>query len=189
MPGADPLDGAIKVLRAEPGNRDALEAVYVVMRPWLIRVMQIECRLDYQAAEEIVHDVLVRLLVGPAAPWRYHAGYWDRFESADFRRYGRRACRNCWLDHMKRQERAASGGAEVLDGLPSQAPDPERAATVSELLDRLLGVDAEIAKLYYAEGQKGREIAALLGMTEDAVYQRLNRIRKKFGNRRQDLPS
>ena len=55
----------------------------------------------------------------------------------------------------------------------------ERAALASSI-DALPASAREIVILYYREGQSSRQVATLLGMTEDAVKQRLSRSRARL---------
>lgn len=78
-------------------------------------------------------------------------------------------------------------GDEILRAVQDSAPGPaqtveekDAAARLWTAVDTLGEPDRSILLLKYADGCSGRQIAALLDLSEDAVRQRASRARKKL---------
>ena len=88
---------------------------------------------------------------------------------------------------VDRLRRLAHSGTVPLDKLnvPSREPTPEQATVINDRRDALLSAiralgeptGGMVIRRYYLN-QSSREIAKALGMTENAVDQRLSRARK-----------
>ena len=94
-----------------------------------------------------------------------------------------------WLLKILRREcmavlrqRKKHGHAELEDALDTAGPEPslDRQLEVSTTLERLAPPDKLVLSLYYGDGTTTRELAALFGISETAVRQRLHRARGKF---------
>jgi RNA polymerase sigma-70 factor (ECF subfamily) len=100
--------------------------------------------------------------------------------------------RHALIDHLRR-ERPQADIEPLADILAGPAPDPlaglirtEQADRVRALLARQPAETRELFALHYGQGLRLREIAAMLGLTEAAVKQRLARARRDLRQRWQD---
>ena len=76
-------------------------------------------------------------------------------------------------------------GPEPVDPSPRLSPEAallarERDATVDRALAQLAPVDRLILRECLIEDRSGQELAQALGMSRDALYQRLHRARRKL---------
>lgn len=89
--------------------------------------------------------------------------------------------RNRALDAWRKRRRDPLHDAEPMEEVrvaPAvEANEGDKAALVWETLERLPAAYREVLALFYREGQDVRRTAALLGLTEDCVKQRLSRGR------------
>lgn len=99
----------------------------------------------------------------------------------------RQITRNLARDHLRARGRsprtiqdadAAIAMAADPDPCPAQrALDEERNAVARELISALPEDSRETLLLYYREGQSSRQVAVLLGLSDEAVRKRLSRAR------------
>ena len=85
-----------------------------------------------------------------------------------------------WLRDHRKEVLDAPAIAAAVDGRPAADRaiiDDERRRIVSEVIDALPDETRETLVLYYREGSSTRQVAELLGISEDAVRQRLTRAR------------
>lgn len=89
--------------------------------------------------------------------------------------------------NLQRRPRADQPGDEALWAVRDPAPGPAGAAERKDAAARLWAAvdalgepDRSILLLQYADGCSGRQIAALLELSEDTVRQRASRARKKL---------
>lgn len=88
-----------------------------------------------------------------------------------------------WLREHTRERSDDVALAAAVDARPSPADvllaDEER-RLLAEVLDGLAEETREVVILYYREGSSAKHVAELLGISEDAVKQRLSRARTKI---------
>lgn len=90
-------------------------------------------------------------------------------------------------DIRRRRLVSASHADELLAAAADPRPDAaaslvarEELAALTEAVDALPAASREVVILYYREGESARQVAELLGMSEDAVKQRLSRARSRL---------
>jgi RNA polymerase sigma factor (sigma-70 family) len=90
---------------------------------------------------------------------------------------------NLWLRRNAREVSAGDLLALTLDSRPGPVDallrDEER-RVLGEVMDNLAEETREVVVLYYREHSSARHVAGLLGISEDAVKQRLSRARLKI---------
>lgn len=92
---------------------------------------------------------------------------------------------NLWLrEHLRERERTVHAADSLLATAADPRPTPVDDALAEEerrilagVLDALSEDAREVVLLYYREGSSAKHVAALLGISEDAVKQRLSRAR------------
>ena len=104
----------------------------------------------------------------------------------------RNIIRNQWRSNGRRQ-RLTERLKQIRDG---NRLEPEGIvlrksvdAAVLEALDKLRPADAEILRLAAWEELSGPEIAAILGISSDAVHQRLSRAKKRLAKHLEPEPT
>ena len=133
---------------------------------------------DVQASEDIAQEVFLK-------GWRQLA----TLKNPDsFLPWLREITRNLARDHLRAQRRRPMTGetAEIALTLAADtAPTPaetvlqtEQERAVREVIAMLPEESREVLLLYYREGQRSRQVAALLGITDAAVRKRLSRARQ-----------
>jgi RNA polymerase sigma factor (sigma-70 family) len=88
-----------------------------------------------------------------------------------------------WLRNHAREQSDEIALASAVDARPSPADEllaEEERRLLAEVLDDLAEDTREVVILYYREGSSAKHVAELLGISEDAVKQRLSRARTKI---------
>jgi len=133
---------------------------------------------DVQASEDIAQEAFLK-------GWRQLA----TLKNPDsFLPWLREITRNLARDHLRAQRRRPMTGetAEIALTLAADtAPTPaetllqtEQEATAREVIAALPEDSREVLLLYYREGQRSQQVAALLGITDATVRKRLSRARQ-----------
>lgn len=156
-----------------------LQRLYERYRPELCAVAR-SMGADPHTAEDAVQEAWLRL----TAP--------DTLESLDTRNPDRLhhlmilAVRNA-VRNLYRRTRPDHPGDEALQAVQDPDPGPagkaeqkDAAARLWAAVDALGEPDRSILLLQYADGCSGRQIAALLDLSEETVRQRASRARKKL---------
>lgn len=163
---------ARRLARAREGDGEAFRALYRDLHPEVSRFVarRVRARAD---AEDLTARVFVAFV--------------ERLRDYDRGRGSVRGwllaiARNAIIDHFRRV-RPTAGAGEVLDALPCDAAGPLDGLLEREQLDQLAaivrGLDPEARELLalrFADGLRHREVAAILGLQEAAVKQRVSRI-------------
>jgi RNA polymerase sigma-70 factor (ECF subfamily) len=164
--------------RARAGDADAMEALLVRYQPRLYRFGLRMCRNPDDAG-----DVAQESLIAMARALPGFRG--DSSVSTWLYTIARRLC-------VRRRRRTASSRADSIDGSEREAahavadprPGPEHAAAGRELeaglvaaIDALEPGQREVLLLRDVEGLPAAEVAAVLGISVDAVKSRLHRAR------------
>lgn len=160
------------LLRWREGDNDALNAltplVYDNLRRIAARYLTRERAGLTMCATEVVHEAYQRL-AGADVPWQ------DR---AHFLAIASRQMRQVLVDHARSKGRRKRGGddwervtlSEVGEGSDSEQVD---ILSIQEALERLAVFDprkAEIIDLMVFGGLKGKDVAEVLGISEQAVW-------------------
>ena len=173
-------DEALLVLRAQFGDREALEALLRAVRPSLLRyVARIIGAGD---AEDLIQDVLFLI-------YRKLAGLQnaDLFKPWAFRIASRAAFR-----HLKRRKRLpALVGDETLEEMPADMSLPQvDEPALSALLAALSPASHAVLALHFTEEMTLAEVAAVLEIPIGTVRSRLAyglaTLRKQLSERRTD---
>jgi RNA polymerase sigma factor (sigma-70 family) len=164
-----------EVLLASRGDREAFARLVAATRSLVASIALVELR-DVEAARDVAQDVYLQV--------------WDDLHElrnpASFLPFLRQVTRLRARRVAERRAREVRGPAaeEWLAGAVDPALDPgsrllraEQAAIVREALDALPEDARETIALYYLEGHSASQVARLLGLSEQAVYQRLSRAR------------
>jgi len=163
---------ARRLARAREGDGEAFRALYRDLHPEVSRFVarRVRARAD---AEDLTARVFVAFV--------------ERLRDYDRGRGSVRGwllaiARNAIIDHFRRV-RPTAGAGELLDALPCDALGPLDGLLAREQLDQLAalvrGLDPEARELLalrFADGLRHREVAAVLGLQEAAVKQRVSRI-------------
>ena len=163
---------ARRLARAREGDGEAFRALYRDLHPEVSRFVarRVRARAD---AEDLTARVFVAFV--------------ERLRDYDRGRGSVRGwllaiARNAIIDHFRRVRPTATAG-ELLDALPCDAAGPLDGLLERERLDQLAalvrGLDPEARELLalrFADGLRHREVAAILGLQEAAVKQRVSRI-------------
>lgn len=132
---------------------------------------------DVEQSEDIAQDVFLaawqrmRLMKGPASflPWLRQTARRRAIDALRSSRYRERT-----LDHWDELvAEIASDGSGIADTLIAR----QDAAVLARALDEIPADNREVLLLFYREGESGRRVAALLGISEAAVRKRLQRAR------------
>ena len=134
---------------------------------------------DVAASEDIAQEAFLRA-------WQRL----DRLKNHDsFLPWLRQITRNLARDHLRARRHAAMTGqdAELAIAIAADpAPEPgerllatEQETAALELIDALPAESRETLLLYYREGQRSQQVAALLGLSDAAVRKRLSRAREQ----------
>lgn len=162
---------ARRLARARDGDGEAFRALYRDLYPEVARFVarRVRARAD---AEDLTARVFVALVE--------RLGDYDRARGS-VRGWLLAIARNAIIDHFRRA-RPAGGLEAALDALPCDATGPLEGLLAREQLDRLAVVvreldpeARELLALRFADGLRHREIAAVLGLQEAAVKQRVSR--------------
>jgi len=155
--------------RSQRGDRDAFRRLYRLLHGPVSRYVRRRVRPPPDA-EDVVAEVFIRLV--------------ESLDRIDARRvtvlaYALTAARNAVIDRARR-------GAAAVDALalpaPQPVPDPGQRLEARQALDAVrAGVERqpdevrEMLGLRFADGLRHAEIAAVMGLSEPAVRQRLSR--------------
>jgi len=149
-------------LRLRPMPRadvDVATPAWEALRAELVRFVRSRVA-DAAAADDVVHDVLLRALAeleGPRPP-------------VDLRAWLYRVTRNAIVDHYRARRPAVDPPAELAaasDDEPSA--EAELAGCLTPLLATLPPADREALALTEVNGVKQRELAAAIGVTESTM--------------------
>lgn len=136
--------------------------------------------LDSTEAEDIVQETLIKV--------------WDKRESWDsidsIEAFSLTICRNLALDHIKRQDQQNDSLDDSADNRPDQSSNPDeqmiqrdRINLVKRLVDQLPEKQRSCMQLRDFEGKSYKEIAQVLGITEEQVKVNIFRARQTVKNR------
>jgi RNA polymerase sigma-70 factor (ECF subfamily) len=129
---------------------------------------------DPTAAEDLVHDTLVRALT---CRQQFQAG-------TNLRGWTRSIMRNIFLDACRRRPRFDEVSLEQIPAPPIPDDigmlDLFRSEHVHAAASRLSTFDREIFRLAHVEGASYREIAAQFGLKQATIGSRLHRLRQKL---------
>ena len=130
-------------------------------------------------AEEVAQDAFVKAFT--------------RLESFDFRSsfstWVSRIAYNCAVEHLRKTKRERtvdvdeSSLAEVTDGMVDElmlTDDEDNVAQLQKAIDMLATEDRTLITLYYYDDRSVRDIAYIMSIKENAVVQRLHRVRKRL---------
>jgi RNA polymerase sigma factor (sigma-70 family) len=167
---------ALEVVAARGGDRDAFARLVSATRN-LVCSLTLAIARDVQASEDLAQEVFL-------AAW---AGLPRLRAPESFLPWLRQLARNRAHEHVRgrvrwRRRHAAWQPAADARPDPSALPgdrlaaDEEREA-LARALEALSSEAREIVTLYYRQGRSARQVADLLGLSEDAVKKRLERAR------------
>lgn len=136
--------------------------------------------LNSAEAEDIVQDTLIKV-------WNKR-DTWQEIDSIEA--FSLTVCRNLALDHVRRREHQN----DSLDATRMERPDPasgpyeqtiahDRVQMVRDLLDTLPEKQRSCMQLRDFEGKPYKEIAAVLGISEDQVKVNIFRARQTIKQR------
>ena len=136
--------------------------------------------LDSAEAEDIVQDTLIRI-------WNRRE-QWDEIENIEA--FALTICRNLALDRAEKQENNHLELDEQRMERPDQAPtpldpaqEPDRIKLVRQLVDSLPEKQRSCVQLRDFEGKPYKEIADILGITEQQVKVNIFRARQTIKQR------
>ena len=139
--------------------------------------------LSREEAEDIVQDTMIKV-------WdkRYE---WSNIDSIEA--YSLRICRNLSLDRLKKRDNQNdSFEEEQLDTVHTSTPqdrliDQDRLRVVKEIVDSLPEKQRSYMQLRDFEGKQYKEIADILGITEEQVKVNIFRARQAVKQRFQKI--
>ncbi|GAB6976620.1 RNA polymerase sigma factor [Prevotella falsenii] len=139
--------------------------------------------LSREEAEDIVQDTMIKV-------WdkRYE---WSSIDSIEA--YSLRICRNLSLDRLKKRDNQNdSFEEEKLDAVHTSTPqdrliDQDRLRVVKEIVDSLPEKQRSCMQLRDFEGKQYKEIAGILGITEEQVKINIFRARQAVKQRFQKI--
>ena len=139
--------------------------------------------LSREEAEDIVQDTMIKV-------WdkRYE---WSNIDSIEA--YSLRICRNLSLDRLKKRDNQNdSFEEEQLDTVNTSTPqdrliDQDRLRVVKEIVDSLPEKQRSCMQLRDFEGKQYKEIADILGITEEQVKVNIFRARQAVKQRFQKI--
>ena len=161
---------------ARRGNHEAYGRIVCACQN-TVTAIALAITRDVQASEDIAQEAFL-------SAWQQL----DRLRnSASFLPWLRQITRNLARDWLRAQaQRPLSGeAAEIAMGMAADpSPDPadrllrgEAEAAAEEIISALPEDSREVLLLFYREGQSSRQVAALLGLSDEAVRKRLSRAR------------
>ena len=169
------------VIAAASGDRDAFGRLVDATRT-VVASITLAILRDSEASADVAQDVFISAWTGlsklkdPTSflPW--------------IRQLARNRAHHALRSRIRRGQRITN---RDVDEILAAASDPrpsaieeiiaaEESAALAASIDELPASAREIVILYYREGQSARQVATLLGMTEDAVKQRLSRSRARI---------
>lgn len=140
--------------------------------------------LNSAEAEDIVQDTLIKV-------WNRRE-QWDSIESIEA--YSLTVCRNLSLDRTRKMANLAQSIEEVGADRPDGTQNPyeravqgDRIRLVRSIVDSLPEKQRSCVQLRDFEGKPYKEIAAILGITEEQVKVNIFRARQTIKTRFQEL--
>ena len=140
----------------------------------MIRRIAAAYEADAHLAEELVQEILLAL-------WRALSSF--RSEGSP-RAFVARIATNLSVTHVKRAMRRSAAGVELSDDLADHAASPEHEVIAQDERARLLAAVRSLplsyrqAVMLTLEGLSGEEVAAVLGISENAVGVRMWRAKE-----------
>ncbi|HET9270455.1 MAG TPA: sigma-70 family RNA polymerase sigma factor [Vicinamibacterales bacterium] len=173
-------DEALLVLRAQFGDREALEALLRAVRPSLLRY--VASVIGAEDAEDLIQDVLFLI-------YRKLGG----LQNADvFKPWAFRIASRAAFRHLKRRKRLpALVGDETLEELPADMSLPQvDESALSTMLATLSPASHAVLVLHFREEMTLAEVAAVLEIPIGTVRSRLayglTTLRKQLTERRSE---
>lgn len=169
------MDDHTLIKKLQSGRRRALETAIRRYTPYVNAVIAntLKGRAAREDAEELVSDVFISL-------WR-HASELDA--TRELRPWLAAVARNAATDWLRRQ--SPTEPLPDADTIPDPSDGPSRLAERREWAGLLWGAvngltepDRTLFLRYYYEGEKLKDIASELGMSQTSAKQRLYRGRK-----------
>ena len=149
----------------------------------LLYRLALRITMNREEAEDIVQDTLIKV-------WNKRDD-WDNIESIEA--FSLTICRNLALDRMKRAERQNASLDENQTERPDRARTPlelmeqrDRVETVRRLVDSLPEKQRSCMQLRDFEGKSYRDIANILGITEEQVKVNIFRARQTIKQKYQE---
>jgi len=127
---------------------------------------------SWQAAEELAQDTFAEAWVGRA---RFRG---DPADAAAAGAWLRGIAWNLFCSWRRREERRRAAPLEVSEPIAPQAEPDERRALLERCFARLSAPHQSVLRMVYLEETRARDVAALLGITQKAVEDRLYQARK-----------
>lgn len=141
----------------------------------LLYRLALRITMNREEAEDIVQDTLIKV-------WNKRDD-WDKIESIEA--FSLTICRNLALDRMKRADHQNASLDEKQSERPDRSRSPlelmeqrDRVETVRRLVDSLPEKQRSCMQLRDFEGKSYRDIAAILGITEEQVKVNIFRARQ-----------
>ena len=168
--GGEPSDESL-MARLQAGEQDALRVLYERHARSLYNFAH-RLLMDPAAAEEALQETFLRI-------YRERAAFRPR---ATFRTWAFTIARNLCLDILRAASRSAEVPRDPLPEAADPAPTPlehldraERDKKLRRALGELSDEDREVLLLSRYHGLRYRQIAAIVGASEDAVKMRAHR--------------
>lgn len=166
-PAEEPVDGPPPtrlVIRAQLGERAALEALLVLTRPWLWRCLR--AMLGEADAEDAVQEVM----------WTVARRLGLLNELRAYRAWVYRIATRHALRVLSRRRRFAplDDAAAAADSAGDHAPSPEELERLRAEISRLTPNSLAVVVLHYGEGLGIARVADVLGVPEGTAKSRLN---------------
>ena len=168
------LSGALNTLSTAPRDPGAWEDLYRKLYPYLVASFYRAFRGNSEQAEEAAHETLIRL-----------------FKTFDFSRkeaerafpsYVAKIIQSIIADRWKNAARERLVPLEGIDPA-DESPSPEEirswADSYAGLRSQLSANDRELLEMML-DGLKAPEISARFGLSDDATYQRIGRLRRRL---------
>ncbi len=130
------------------------------------------CLKDYQLAEDAAQETFLRALIS-----------YETFEhQSSVKTWLVRIAVNCCRNIIRTRwfRLVCSGIEEGREGSENSIEEWIERISISDAIRELAGNDREIILLFYYQGLSLKEIAAALGISENAANQRLYRARKRL---------
>lgn len=170
----DTLGATIDALAGNPKDPDAWEHLYRRLYPYLFSIYFRTFHGNRGQAEEASHETVVRL---------YQKFDFGRSEAAkQLPAYLARIIETIVADQRRLAARPGPVSLDEIDPAAEKGDSPDwwtNLETHEELRARLSGDELQMVELL-AEGFVAAEIAAKLGISVDAAYQRISRLRKRL---------
>ena len=149
----------------------------------LLYRLALRITMNREEAEDVVQDTLIKV-------WNKRDD-WENIESIEA--FSLTICRNLALDRMKRAERQNASLDENQTERPDRARTPlelmeqrDRVETVRRLVDSLPEKQRSCMQLRDFEGKSYRDIANILGITEEQVKVNIFRARQTIKQKYQE---